>query len=346
MAQLEDLSFAHFGGFAADDVANPHSMDDDLAGILPNPSSVMRFHPSSIASSDFTGDGLEDERRPRFQQSLYSESSAASSASYEDNCFSSLHDSKTKASRTTSGSQAIGANNAPVLDPVDEVPEVVTIEAMAPANISAADHWNQIGVEPTITGIQASSATAMASWRGRPGRPTISTDATEIVAHLPCEFQWYQDCKTTFPLHRSEAGIDAWADHMVRHMSHRYPKVSGCWFCDEKFAIHEKDYSNRIVAMAVYKKRLKHIARHYLQQGAQASAAPRRDADFEAHLIASGICEPPAGPSGQARVAPAMDYTTVPKRIRSTRPEARYITEVSRRTNGVRRPPLQVVHNQ
>ncbi|ATY61734.1 hypothetical protein A9K55_008122 [Cordyceps militaris] len=337
-----------------------NNTDQDLAGLFASLPMGYRYA-SSIASSDCTGDGREDTRRPRFQPSECGDSTTtASSVSYDadgrdvfsvrggrggghGSIFSNLHDAKTAASITEAESMAQRAMDAALLGAVDELPEIVTVEFPAPSNIVHPHHWNNIGVDQSPTGLQASSATAMASWNASsPGArsTTTSLDATEVVAHLPCEFARYKGCTLTFPLHRSEAGIGAWADHMAKtHMAYRMPRISGCWFCDEKFPIHHDDYAKDRVAVDVYNRRLKHIARHYLRQGPQHVANPRPDTDFEAHLIANGILDVPAGhqprvPSGNDLRPPMQDHTKLKKRIRSARSEVHIITERAPRHNG------------
>ncbi|KAM3520464.1 hypothetical protein MY4038_009413 [Beauveria bassiana] len=335
--------------------------------------STARYYARSIAFSDFTGDGQEDARRPRFQPSLDGESVTDSYVHQESifsgrggrggghgSIFSSVHDGRTRASRTTAFSAAQRAMDNALADPAMEidddhatlVPPVVIAETGAGADIVDPDHWNQLGVTPTPTGIHASSASAMASWTGPASLRSAaassvpSTDATEIVAHLPCEFRRYKACMDTFPLHRSGAGIDNWTDHMVRtrtHLYHRLPPSSGCWFCSETFSVDEQHRADRAVLTEVYKKRMRHIARHYLNGDVRNStvavaATPPRDAGFEEHLKNNGIWKPAPGDGGEAQQGaarvpmsndlrdPIRDYTVGIRTPRSARSDAQYVT--------------------
>ncbi|KAM3514237.1 hypothetical protein MY11210_002126 [Beauveria gryllotalpidicola] len=371
------------GGYASSIMQPSHGsqvrQDQNAAwwAAMPGENSSARYYAQSIAFSDCTGDGLEDARRPRFQPSLDGESVADSYAQQDSvfsgrggrggghgSVFSSEHDGKTKASRTTAFSAVQRAMNNALADPsmeIDDdhatlVPPVVIAETGAGADIADPDHWNQLGVTPAPTGIHASSASAMAFWTGpasvrsaaaaaAAASSASSTDATEIVAHLPCEFRRYKACMDTFPLYRSGAGIDAWTDHMVRtrtHLYHRLPRASGCWFCSETFSVGEQHHADRAVITEVYKKRMRHIARHYLsghvRDSAVAPATPPRDAAFERHLIDNGVWKPASGEGGDAQQGPARvptsndlrdpirDYTVGTRTTRSARSDARYVT--------------------
>ncbi len=339
MAQAADPSFAHIGaGFGCDtmwlDTEYNDFGADDGETPMSDPPPVRSF--PGIALSDCTGDGLEDDRRPRFQPSLYSDSSMPSAP--PSFVLSSAHDGRTNASRTDYADLAPVPQHAYNEDDGPQVPEVATMEALAPANISAADHWNHAGVTPATTGMQASSASAMAALAGT-GRLVRSRprDATEVVAYLPCEFARYKGCQETFPLHRSEGGMEAWQDHMVRaHMNNHMPRRSGCWFCDEKFRINEKDGpADGIVKFEVYKQRMRHIAQHYLERGGgapeAATANPRPDPDFEAFLVNNGIWHPTT--ASAARVPKSTDprepvqFSTQPRKVRSARADVQVFTE-------------------
>lgn len=366
------------GGYASSILQPDHPsqvrQDQNAAwlGVMESENSTARYYAQSIAFSDFTGDGQEDARRPRFQPSLDGGESVTDSYVRQESIFSgrggrggghgsifsSEHDGRTRASRTTDFSAAQRAMNNALTDPAMEidddhatlVPPVVIAETGAGADIVDPDHWNQLGVTPTPTGIHASSASAMASWTGpasvrsaAAASSASSTDATEIVAHLPCEFRRYKACMATFPLHRSGAGIDDWTDHMVRtrtHLYHRLPGASGCWFCSETFSVGDR--ADRAVITEVYKKRMRHIARHYLngdvRDSALAPATPPRDAGFERHLIDNGVWTPASAEGGEAQQGaarvptsndlrdPIRDYTVGTRTTRSARSDARYVT--------------------
>ncbi|KAM3549267.1 hypothetical protein MY1884_008812 [Beauveria asiatica] len=365
------------GGYASSimqpDLGSQVRQDPNAAwlDVVQGQNSSPRYYAQSIAFSDFTGDGQEDARRPRFQPSLDGESVADSYVHQESifsargarggghgSIFSSVHDGRTRASRTTAFSAAQRAMNNALTDPAMEiddnhatlVPPVVIAETGAEPDIVDPHHWNQLGVTATPTGIHASSASAMASWTGSASvrsaaaaaaSSASSTDATEIVAHLPCEFRRYKACMDRFPLHRSGAGIENWTDHMVRtrtHLYHRLPRSSGCWFCSETFSVDEQHRADRAVITEVYKKRMRHIARHYLNTDLRNSPVPPRDAGFERHLIDNGIWKPAPGEGGEAQQGaarvptsndlrdPIRDYTVGIRTARSARSDARYVT--------------------
>ncbi|OAA79823.1 hypothetical protein LEL_03309 [Akanthomyces lecanii RCEF 1005] len=371
---------------------------------------------------DLTPDDLPEGRRQRLAPSVHSDNSDSYILSARgghrggpDSVLSSAHDGMTKSSRTETSSQAqremdAAAGGGALLDDIDEVPDIVTVEPTAASNIGAADHWNQMGLTPRTTGLQASSNSAMAaaaralsasqspalasqgivsaphemvsapqdtassvgtgtarstttgSARStRANAASSDSGAAEVVARLPCEFARYKGCQETFPLYRSGEGVEEWTDHMVRtqtHLNYQYPERSGCWFCDEKFRVNEHD--SRAAQIDMYNKRMRHIARHYLEEGPQATAAPRLDADFEAHLIAYGIWDNvPADQANDdgdavARVPSAnhvrpMHIETQPGRTpRSAWSNVSLVTERAPRANrnGTREPPRQVLHRQ
>ncbi|OAA64008.1 hypothetical protein ISF_04717 [Cordyceps fumosorosea ARSEF 2679] len=365
-------------GSSQGDTFSDRSSDTNYGNLFANGTAVGYFPSIELTENgDIRENGPEDERRSVFLPSVSGDSSDASSATHEsgfskrrgerhpdrDCIFSS--DGKTRASRTTAQSIAQQAMNAQLLNPIQELPEVFSDEPVAPGDIAHPGHWNHAGVTQMTHGLQASSASAMAalassgaSSAALSNTSTRRTDATEVVAYLPCEFQKYENCTATFPLHRSEFGIDAWTDHMVRmHMAQRFPsRNSQCWFCDIQFPINKDCQSDRSIVISVYRKRMRHIAQHYLKQarGEEARAEPRRDPDFEAHLVENGIWVAPAVEGGKARVpsgndvrAPIQDRCLPTKRFRSTQSEVEVITERRRHSRGGRSESHQQVrHHQ
>lgn len=389
--------------------------DDDESFIISSELPTTVFFPPI----DLTPEDLPEGRRRRFAPSSVQSSGASSYArgghrGGVDSVLSSAHDGMTKSSRTENSSQVQRemdtAAGVALLDDIDEVPDIITVEPTAASNIGALDHWNQLGLTPRTRGMRASSRSAMAaaaaaadrassasqslasSSQGtvaaprdvasalqdtassvgtetaastttgsalstRANRASSESGAAEVVARLPCEFARYKGCQETFPLDRSGEGVEEWADHMVTtqtHLNYQYPERAGCWFCDERFRVDELD--SHAAQIELYNKRMRHIARHYIEEGPQATAIPGPDADFEAHLIARGIWDnAPAnqGDDGGDAVASVLSnqvrpftIETKPGRVpRGAQSNVSYVKERSR-ANRQGAPARQVLYRQ
>lgn len=370
---------------------------------------------------DLTPRDLPEGRRRRFAPPSVQSSGASSYArgghrGGAGSVLSSEHDGMTKSSRTENSSQVqremdAAAGGVALLDDIDEVPDIVTVEPTAASNIGAQDHWNQLGLTPRLTGLQASSSSAMAAATARAlsasqslasssqgtvaaprdvasalqdtassvgtetaastttgsalstrvNRASSDSGAAEFVARLPCEFARYKGCQETFPIDRSGEGVEEWTDHMVTmhtHLNYQYPERAGCWFCGERFRVDELD--SHAAQIQMYNTRMRHIARHYIEDGPQATAVPSPDADFEAHLIARGIWDNVPADQGDdggdavARVLSAhqvrpFTIETQPGRVpRRAQSNVSYVTERPPRANrhGAMLPARQVLHRQ
>lgn len=106
---------------------------------------------------------------------------------------------------------------------------------------------------------------------------------------IPCEFAGYSGCPRRFSINE----VPAWLNHVIGyHLRGTLPKLTICWFCDERrFTTH----SNRDVdKVACFRQRIYHIVEH-LQPGLDIDGLRiRPDFEFLVHLEHHGLITPAA----------------------------------------------------
>lgn len=318
-SETDSTTFAHIGGLGYERNVNITDLDHLSIG---DGDGENTFYPS-LDDEDMASQSFEPMRRRRFATSVYSASTGSSSSYYmasrrhdpagraggrgggNGSIFSSEGDGMTKASRTSSGSVArpVGhvANLETMVEDEDDepqMPELLTVEPVAEPQIAEPHHWYHAGSTPMATGSMASSATAMANVASSSSSGSTamgesftssrgSGDPTALVAIMPCELQPYTGCPRTFNLLASGAGIDEWADHSAKdHLAMHFPIKANCWFCAKPYRVAPG--SGR--EAEVYKRRMRHIARHFLHNEILPEMR-RRDPDLIRHLRDRGILQ-------------------------------------------------------